>query len=58
MPEESDYKCMCTTGNGNCLLYHAVLEMEMIIMHFGKQHRPLDMHVPCILHGSYYIVKI
>ena len=26
IPEERDYKCMCTPGDGNCLLYHAVLE--------------------------------
>ena len=26
MPEERDYKCMCTPGDGNCLLCHAVLE--------------------------------
>ena len=26
MPEERDYKCMCTPGDGNCLLHHPVLE--------------------------------
>ena len=26
IPEERDYKWLCTPGDGNCLLYHAVLE--------------------------------
>ena len=28
MPEERNYKWMCTSGDGNCLLYHAVLEQS------------------------------